>query len=124
MFIINEIWLYIKTFIFHNIKIHEKHLKDDFNIKNYNLAIKHIPNLLKVYEGPRIIYTSTKYNVRSVKFVYVLKHKNIRKLIITYLQIKNEFNNTITNEEIDWTGRLRDMMHTYFRNEYLSVLQN
>lgn len=124
MFIINEIWLYIKTFIFHNIKIHGKHLKDDFNIKNYNLAIKHIPNLLKVYEGPRIIYTSTKYNVRFVKFVYVLKHKNIRKLIITYLQIKNEFNNTITNEEIDWTGRLRDMIHTYFRNEYLSVLQN
>ena len=123
MYIPDDIWLYIKTFIFHDIKIHGKHLKDDFNIKKYNHIIKYIPNLLKVYDGPRIIYNSVKHGIRFVKFVYVLKYKRIRKLIIVYTKIKNEFNNQISNEEINWSGRLTDRLHHYFREEYFSYLQ-
>ena len=42
-FIVEEIWREIKTYLFHNIKIHGKHLKDDVYIKKYN-------NLLKKYK--------------------------------------------------------------------------
>ena len=37
---------FFKTFeyIFHNIKIHGKHLKNDPNIKNYNNVVKELPH--------------------------------------------------------------------------------
>ena len=40
MYIIDDCWNYIKTFLFDNIKIHGKHLKNDKHVKNYNNVVK------------------------------------------------------------------------------------
>jgi len=84
MYIINDVWLYIKCFLFHNIKIHGKHLEDNKDIKNYNSIIKKISVLLCESDTFKIIYDSALKQPRLVKLVYNLKHQNINKLIIEY----------------------------------------
>jgi len=84
MYIIDDVWLYIKCFLFHNIKIHGKHLEDNKDIKKYNSIIKEIPMLLHENDSIRIVYNSAMKPIRIVKFVYVIKHKKIRRLVIEY----------------------------------------
>ena len=84
MYIIDDVWNNIKTFLFHNIKIHGKHLKNDPNIKNYNETIKVFNNILKEANNPRIIFGRLNKNFRIVKFIYEINYKNIRKLILLY----------------------------------------
>jgi hypothetical protein len=87
MFIIEELWKHIKSFLIHNIKIHGKHLQNDPYIKKYNSIIDNLPKF-KPYDrgdGPYIIYTSASRSYQFVKFVYTLKYKKIRKIIVTYM---------------------------------------
>lgn len=123
MFIIQDIWKEIKSFLFHNIKIHGKHLKKDIHIQNYNNVIKIFPSLIQKYNGARIIYNSNKEKTRFVKFVYVLKHKKIRKLIIIYQKIFFEYQKNLNCENIAWTGR--PMSHiSEFKEEYNSYINH
>ena len=88
MHIIEDVWLYIKTFLFHNIKTQGKHLKNDLNIRNYNKIINIFNNILKETSNPRIILGIQKNNFRIVKFIYELNYKNIRSIILIH-QIYN-----------------------------------
>lgn len=123
MYIIDDCWNYIKTFLFHDIKIHGKHLKNDKHVKNYNNVIKIFPFLIKKYNGPRIIYNSAKKGTRIVKFVYVLRHKRIRKLIIVYQKMFREYRKELSNEEVAWTGRLPPLHTSEFKEEYDSYIK-
>ena len=95
-FIVEEIWREIKTYLFHNIKIHGKHLKDDVYIKKYNNLLKKIPRKYSPKLGPRIVYTSRSKNDRFVKFLYKIpaprflkKNIPVYKLIIEITKNKN-----------------------------------
>ena len=74
----------ISNCLFHNIKVHGKHLRNTPEVLNYNSVMTQIPTLLFPYVGPRIIYASRTKSLRYVKFVYVVYHKRIRRLIIEY----------------------------------------
>ena len=74
----------ISNCLFHNIKVHGRHLQNTPDVLNYNSVMTHIPSLLFPYVGPRIIYASRTKSLRYVKFVYVVYHKSIRRLIIEY----------------------------------------
>lgn len=71
MYIPNDLWKIIKSFLFHNIKTQGKHLKNDPYIKLYNLTLKFMPPLIIPRRGPRIIYSSAKDNIRFIKFIYL-----------------------------------------------------
>ena len=114
MYIIDDCWNYIKTFLFHDIKIHGKHLKNDKYVKNYN-------NIIKKYNGPRIIYNSAKKGTRIVKFVYVLRHKRIRKLIIVR-QVFCEYILKKWFEEEAWSGLPAGYI-SEFKEEYDSYIK-
>ena len=43
MYIIEDVWREIKSYLIHNIKIHGKHLKDDKYVKKYNKVMKQLP---------------------------------------------------------------------------------
>ena len=79
MYIINDIWILIKDFLFHNIQKQGKHLKDNINIKNYNSILKTLPKMYIPRVGPRIIYNSFKREFRLVKFLYHIYHKTWKK---------------------------------------------
>tara|TARA_B110000046_G_C13023103_1_gene412320 strand:- start:1213 stop:1566 length:354 start_codon:yes stop_codon:yes gene_type:complete len=98
--IIDEIWREIKTYLFHNIKIHGKHLKNDIHIQKFNETLKDIPKLYITASGPRIIYNFNKF--KFAKFLYkipapsnISNKRNMYKLIIEYVPISNK-----TNEKI------------------------
>ena len=103
---IPEIWREIKLYLFHNINIHGKHLKNNTDIKNYNKTMKDIPKLYVPRLGPRIVYNHYRFykfnKFRFAKFIYkipapslVSNKKNIYKLIIEYISIHNKNNDTI-----------------------------
>ena len=75
MYIINEIWEVIKEYLFHDIKKHGKHLKNDKYIHKYNYILKTLPKLYIPRTGPRIVYNSFKREFRLVKFLYHIYHK-------------------------------------------------
>ena len=73
MFIIDEIWREIKSFLFHNIKIHGKHLVNH----KYNITYNNVMNELNYkYKkhipmgGPKILYTSKKGFFHCIKLYY------------------------------------------------------
>lgn len=93
--IIHDIWREIKTYLFHNIKIHGKHLKNDIHIQQFNKTIKNIPKLYIPRLGPRIIYNFNKF--KFAKFLYkipapsnISNKRNMYKLIIEYIPISNK----------------------------------
>ncbi len=98
--IIDEIWSEIKTYLFHNIKIHGKHLKNDIHIQYFNKTLKDIPKLYVPRLGPRIIYNFNKF--KFAKFIYkipapshITNKRNLYKLIIEYAPIDNKNNKKI-----------------------------
>jgi hypothetical protein len=120
VYLIDDVWNYIKEFIFHNIKIHGKHLKDDKNIKKYNKIIKKLPMLIHKAETARIIYNSDKKDVRFIKFVYIIKHKRVRRLIIEY----QTYNSIYKKSERKWgVENLSDKLHEKFRKEYYEKIK-
>jgi len=70
MLIIDNIWLIIKSFLIHNIKIHGLHLKNNKEIIMFNKVIKNLPKPKIPRNGPRIIYSSAKQIFRYVKYIY------------------------------------------------------
>lgn len=68
-YIIDELWIEIKDYLFHDIKRHGKHLKNDFYIKKYNKVMENIPRPYVPILGPRILYSGNKQN-RIVKYLY------------------------------------------------------
>ena len=91
MYLVDDVWFHIKTFLFHNIKIHGKHLKNDIHVKNYNNSVKVFNTILKKYQGPKIIYLKKSEFHHLIKFIYEIKYKNIRKLIIEYKNVRMTF---------------------------------
>lgn len=93
MFIIEELWIHIKSFLIHNINVHGKHLLNKPYIKKYNNVVNNLPKF-KPFDrgdGPYIIYTSATKSCQFIKFVYTIKYKRIRKLLITYMLYKPVF---------------------------------
>ncbi len=70
MYIIEDVWREIKSYLIHNIKKHGKHLKDDKYVKQYNEVIKQIPIKYIPASGPRIVYQSNTIIHRCAKFLY------------------------------------------------------
>ena len=70
MWIVEDIWREIKTYLIHNIKIHGKHLKNDKYVKMYNKVMKQIPIKYIPASGPRIVYQSNTIIDRCAKFLY------------------------------------------------------
>tara|TARA_Y100000389_G_C17185432_1_gene376133 strand:+ start:232 stop:618 length:387 start_codon:yes stop_codon:yes gene_type:complete len=108
-FIVADVWREIKTYLFHNIKIHGKHLKNDKFVKNFNNVVKLVPRKYSCKLGPRIIYFSRSgYNgelFRFVKFLYKIPaprflKKNIPmyKLVIEIMENKDTTNEKINEE--------------------------
>lgn len=95
MHIIEDVWLYIKTFLFHNIKTQGKHLKNDPNIRNYNETINIFNNILKETSNPHIIFGNRYKTFRTVKFIYEINYKNIRRLILLYQKYEDHPGNYI-----------------------------
>lgn len=108
MYIIDDVWLYIKTFLFHNIKTQGKHLKNDPNIKNYNKTIKVFNNILNETSNPRIIMGSLKYNFRMVKFIYEINYKNIRRIVLLYQKYKDPHPNYM-ELRLDYSSNIRKL---------------
>tara|TARA_A100001015_G_scaffold308701_1_gene406776 strand:+ start:550 stop:900 length:351 start_codon:yes stop_codon:yes gene_type:complete len=97
-FIIEELWREIKSFLFHNIKIHGKHLKNDKYVKNFNKVIIKLPRKYIPICGPKIVYQSTGKIFRCAKLVYRVKapccfsrrrNSSKYKLIVEYISLKN-----------------------------------
>ena len=114
MYIIEDVWNEIKSFLFHNIKIHGKHLKNDVFVKKFNKVIKSMPLKYIPASGPKIIYQSKLNKYRCAKFLYRVKapcalskrrYSLKYKLVIEYMQIgnlsieniRNEYSNGITS---------------------------
>lgn len=110
MWLPDDVWVYTKQFIFHNIKKHGKHLKKDKNIQNYNSIIKIFKTILKPNQTPKIIYSSTKNKLKYVKFIYILEYLNIRRLITIKRLHTQDTNKLINNRS--------------FLEEYYSELEN
>jgi hypothetical protein len=89
MYFPNDIWLLIKSFQYHNIKIHGKHLKNDPSVTSYNCVVKDIPTPKILPVGPCIVYCSQYKRPRLVKFIYCLPvfRQNAYKLVIEYTQV-------------------------------------
>ncbi len=107
MHIIEDIWREIKSFLFHNIKIHGKHLKNDKYVKKFNQVVKSIPLKYIPSSGPRIIYQSQLKPYRCAKFLYRIKapctlskrRYSLRyKLVIEYMQIGDLSKESIRDE--------------------------
>ena len=98
MYIIEDIWREIKLFLFHDIKIHGKHLKNDKYVKMYNKVMKQVPVKYIPASGPRIVFQSNKIIDRCAKFLYRVaapctlskKRYSLKyKLVIEYVLIGN-----------------------------------
>ena len=80
MFIVEDVWKLIKEYLFHDIKKHGKHLKNDKYIHKYNYILKTLPKMYIPRTGPRIVYNSFFSNdFRIVKFLYHIYHKTWKR---------------------------------------------
>ena len=127
MYIIEDVWREIKSYLIHNIKKHGKHLKDDKYVKKYNEVIKQIPIKYIPASGPRIVYQSNTIIHRCAKFLYKVqapctlskKRYSLRyKLIIEYILIGNYTRDEIRQE---YYNNIEGLI---FNNDFLPSLQN
>jgi len=100
-----------------------KHLKNDKHVKNYNNVIKIFPFLIKKYNGPRIIYNSAKKGTRFVKFVYVLRHKRIRKLVIVRQKMFCGYTNKMSNLKEEVACTCLPVHTSKIKEEYASYIK-
>ncbi len=94
MFFPEDMWREIKSFIFHDIKVHGRHLKNDREVKNFNKVAKSIPGKYQPNIGPIIVYGLPRRNFRTVKFIYYVpapksieRNSNKYKLIIEHMHL-------------------------------------
>ena len=89
MFIINDVWLHIKSFLFHNIKTQGKHLQNKKEIKQFNKIVKIFPSFIgNVTNFPKIIYKRSKDNIKFIKFIYRFEYK-IYNYLVFYHEVVN-----------------------------------
>ena len=127
MWIVEDIWREIKTYLIHNIQIHGKHLKNDEYIKKYNKVVKEIPGKYMPACGPRIIFQSCTKQHRCAKFLYRVaapctlskqRYSLKYKLIIEYLSIGDHTKDEIRDEYYNNIDLLT------FSNDFLPLPQN
>ena len=71
MYITNDLWNEIKSYLFHDINKHGKHLKtNNLFIRKYNKVIKSIPTISQPRYGPKIIFNSITKSVRIARYLY------------------------------------------------------
>tara|TARA_B100001094_G_C17952479_1_gene681296 strand:- start:194 stop:463 length:270 start_codon:yes stop_codon:yes gene_type:complete len=80
MYVIDDIWIYIKEYLFHNIK-YSKHLGDDKYIKEYNLILKKIPRYNDYKVCPKVIYNKNKNIIKSLYHVNMPNKKEYITLL-------------------------------------------
>ncbi len=96
----NDVWYIVKSFLFHNIKQHGMHLKDNNNIKIYNNSMKKINTSLYESNSVRIVLFEKRDQNKSYffyRFCYHLIINNINKTIIE----TGMYNKDGLNEEIN-----------------------
>ena len=99
----DDIWYIVKSFLFHNIKQHGKHLKDDNNIKIYNNSIKKFNTSLYESNSVRIVLFEKRdqnKNYFFYRFCYHLIINNINKTIIETGMFNKDVLNYENKEEI------------------------
>jgi len=109
----DDIWYIVKSFLFHNIKQHGKHLKDDNNIKIYNNSMKKINTSLYESNSVRIVLFEKRDKNKSYffyRFCYHLIINNINKTIIEIGMynkddVNEEINSKISEEYYNQIGR-------------------
>ena len=96
MFFPEDTWREIKSFIFHDIKTHGRHLKNDTEVKNFNKVTKSIPGKYQPNIGPIIVYGLPNKNFRTVKFIYYVPapkaietNSNKYKLVIEHMHLEH-----------------------------------
>ena len=96
MFFPEDTWREIKSFIFHDIKSHGRHLKNDLEVKNFNKVTKSIPGKYQPNIGPIIVYGLPNKNFRTVKFIYYVPapraietNSNKYKLVIEHMHLEH-----------------------------------
>ena len=89
MFLPDELWLIIKSYMFHDIKTQGKHLKNDIFIKLYNYNLKQMCPLVIPSNGPRIIYDGKNKKYRFVRFLYLrpMKYDNLKNMYFNSFRI-------------------------------------
>ena len=112
MYIIPEIWNYIKTFIFHNIKVQGKHLKKNTEIKQYNNILKNIPRIGIPSNNIRIIR-----GFEFIKYVYFLPTLNNWKG--DWKKSRNVIEHILYNEPIE---EIRNFY--YYNHSFHKVTEN
>ena len=64
-YIIDDVWILIKSFLFHNIKKQGKHLKKEIkHVCLYNKVVKSVPTIVKPVTGPYVVYSLPKNNIQ------------------------------------------------------------
>ena len=110
---IDDIWKIIKSYMIFNIHKDGQHLKNDKYHINFNNIVyflkKNLINLEREMGTPYMVRSSVQYNCKYIKYLYHIRHKNIRKLIIEYelldincinddnLSVENKWYNNIYN---------------------------
>jgi hypothetical protein len=86
----DELWNIIKLFLFHDIR-YGIHLKNDKYIILYNNIIKKLPKRKIPKLGPRVIYNPINTSFRNFKYIYFIKIKNIRYMIIEIQKLPDKY---------------------------------
>jgi len=126
MFLPEDLWLIVKSYMFHDIKTQGKHLKNDPYIKLYNITLKLMPPLIIPRSGPRILYSSVTNTQKVLIDNQRLSTKNIRFVKFLYLRpIKYIFDKKkyVHNLLIRETQILQDNYseHDYYKQYYTSA---
>mgnify|MGYP006441510241 CR=1 FL=1 len=122
MYLPDDLWNLIKQYLFHNIKIHGKHLKKNPYIVSYNNVMNDIPKPIIPKNGPKIMYSSKKNTLQFVKFIYYVPHYKCLRNVYTHHRILIEthifpdaflkqFKDSYYN---DMDIFLRDVYHTQY----------
>ncbi|MAP62057.1 MAG: hypothetical protein CMF82_03805 [Candidatus Marinimicrobia bacterium] len=90
MYIVDDVWYEIKTFLFHNIKF-SKHLSDNIHIKTYNSLLTTIPKYTNNHASPKIVFCSNNSNFKIKKSLFhvINPHTNKYWLLLEYSSNSN-----------------------------------
>ena len=124
MYITDDLWNEIKSFLFHNINKHGKHLKtNNLYIRKYNKVIKDIPTINQPRYGPKILFSSSTNSIRFVKYLYhsiqlrITRMNPLFNTIIEYIMLDkfrdNELNLDNSYEESEYELRSNAIIYYY-----------
>ena len=124
MYITDDLWNEIKSFLFHNINKHGKHLKtNNLYIRKYNNVIKDIPTINQPRYGPKILFSSSTNSIRFVKYLYhsiqlrITRMNPLFNTIIEYIMLDkfrdNELNLDNSYEESEYELRSNAIIYYY-----------